>query len=101
MGVVFSNREKEVVEECIINNGTNFPVPGQIIDKLSETIVKIENGDLISTGFFMKINVQEINRNFLLTCGHSIPQEDINSKKIITIFYGKKEAETKKNNWIR
>jgi len=96
MGVVFSNREKEVVEECIINNGTNFPVPGQIIDKLSETIVKIENGDLISTGFFMKINVQEINRNFLLTCGHSIPQEDINSKKTITIFYGKKEAETKK-----
>ena len=73
MGIYSFNAKNEDVEECIINKGPNFIVPGNIIDRLSETIVKIENGDLISTGFFMKINVQEINRNFLLTCAHSIP----------------------------
>ena len=44
----------------------------------------------------MKINVQEINHNFLFTCAHSITKENINSKKTISIFYGKAEQETEK-----
>ena len=44
----------------------------------------------------MKINVQEINHNFLLTCAHSITQEDIYSKKIISIYYGKEGTEIEK-----
>ena len=65
-------------------------MPGKIIDKLSEAIVRIKN-EYISTVFFMKINAQEIDHNFLFTCAHSITKEDINSKKIRSIYYGKRK----------
>jgi len=96
MGCLTLNTKNEKENECIIKGGTNYIVPGKIIEKLSETIVRIENENIISTGFFMKINVQEINHNFLFTCAHSITKENINSKKTISIFYGKAEQETEK-----
>ena len=86
-------------KECVVK-ATNIIVPGTIIDKLSENIVRIEINKIISTGFFMKIKFEEINYNFLLTCAHSIPKENIDSKKTISIFYGKKEKETEKKNRI-
>ena len=79
-------------KECVVK-ATNIIVPGTIIDKLSENIVRIEINKIISTGFFMKIKFEEIFRNFLLTCAHSITQEDINSKMTISIFYEEKEKE--------
>ena len=96
MGFLFMKAKNEDLNECIIQQGTNYLVPGEIVEKLSETIVRIENENIISTGFFIKINIQEINHNFLLTCAHSISQEDINSKKIISIYYGKKGKEIDK-----
>ena len=84
------------VNECIVKQGINFIIPGKIIDKLSESIIRIEYKNAFSTGFFMKINIQEINHNFILTCAHSITKEDINSKNIIPIYYGKKETEIEK-----
>ena len=100
MGCSFMNPNNEDIKECIVKKGTNYLVPGEIVEKLSETIVRIENENIISTGFFMKINFQEINHNFLLTCANSITKEDINSEITISIFYGRKKTEQKKN-WIR
>ena len=96
MGCLTLNSKNEEVNECVVKGGTNYFVPGKIIEKLSEAIVRIENENIISTGFFMKINVQEINHNFLFTCAHSIIKEDTNSKKIISIYYGKKPETEKK-----
>ena len=90
MGCYFEDKK-----ECIVK-ATNFIVPGKIIDKLSETIVRIEINKKISTGFFMKIKFEEIFHNFLLTCAHSITQEEINSKLTISLFYGEKEKEIEK-----
>ena len=78
------NPNNEDVRECIVKKGTNYLVPGEIVEKLSETILRIENENIISTGFFMKI------------CVHSITQKDIYSKKIISIYYGKKRNRNRK-----
>lgn len=58
---------------------------------------KENNKDKISTGFFLKININNKKYYFLLTCHHSITQENIDSKIMITIYYGKFENETQKN----
>lgn len=84
------------IKQCLIKNSSPTLMPEIMINKLSDTIVRIELGKKISTGFFMKINTQKRIINFLITCEHSIPQEDINSKQTIKIFYGKKNEETEK-----
>ena len=68
-------------------------IPKTIIDKLSDTIVRIELNKKISTGFFMKINK---NHNFLLTSAHLISQNNIDSKITIKIFYEKDKKELEK-----
>ena len=98
MGCSSINNKKEDVKECIVIKGTNYLVQGKISEKLSETIVKIENENIISTRFFMKINFQEINHNFLLTCAHSITKEDVNSEITISIFYGRKKNRNRIEN---
>ena len=70
--------------------------PKTISDKLYETIIRIEHENQISTGFFIKININEKTRNFILTSAYSISKEDIDSKKTISIFYGEPEKETEK-----
>ena len=86
---------KEVQNSKEINIDPITPKP--IADKLSETIIRIEQPEnQISTGFFIKININEKTRNFILTSAYSISKEDIDSKKTISIFYGKQETETKK-----
>ena len=70
--------------------------PKPIADKLSEAIIRIEQEKKISTGFFIKININKKTRNFILTSAYSITKEDIDSKKTISIFYGEPEKETEK-----
>ena len=70
--------------------------PKPIADKLSEAIIRIEQEKKISTGFFIKININKKTRNFILTSAYSITKEDIDSKKTISIFYGEQEKETEK-----
>ena len=48
MGCSFINNKNEDVKECIVKKGTNYLVPGKILEKLSETIVRIENENIIS-----------------------------------------------------
>jgi len=73
-------------------------VPGELIDILNESVVRIEikNPHIISSGFFIKIKLKMKEYKFLLTCDHSIPQEIIDSKTKIKIFYGRKIEEIKK-----
>ena len=66
-------------------------VPENITDRLYNSIARIEykineqnnNG----TGFFMKIDINKKIYNIFITCYHLIPQELVNEKKIINIFY--------------
>ena len=51
---------------------------------------------MISSGFFIEIKLKMNNYKFLFTCDHSIPQEIIDSKTKISIYYGKKYEEIKK-----
>ena len=92
--------ESSVKEQCLIKGSSPTIMPIKIVDKISDTIVRIELGKKISTGFFMKIQLEKKMHNFLLTCAHSIPQKNIDSKSTIQIFYeenkkGKKQ-ETEK-----
>ena len=80
--------------QCIVKNTSSSFVPEIISEKISGSILRIEFEKKISTGFFIKINLNKNKHNFILTCAHSISQEDINSKITITIFYGKANKET-------
>ena len=71
-------------------------IPKEIKEKLSQTITRIQIENKISTGFFMKMNIQGKIHYFLLTSAHSITKENINSKITISIFYGRKKTETEK-----
>ena len=87
--------------QCLIKGTNPSLLPKKMIDKLSETIVRIEllielTQKKISTGFFMKINFPEKKNNFLLTCAHSISQQNIDSKMTINIFYEKENKEVEK-----
>ena len=80
-----------------VDTGHAPSIPENASDKIYNAIVRIEkeNGE-IGTGFFMKIKVNNKNSNFLFTCHHVITNEDINSKKSIHIFFGKKNEEINK-----
>ena len=89
---IYNNQD---IEEVRVKNVVSNYMSETITNKLSDSIVRIEIGNKISTGFFMKINLQNKMRNFLMTCAHSIPQEDIDSKKTILFYYGKAKEEKK------
>ena len=83
---------------CFYSEVVNEPlVPERISDKLIKTMARIEFDKKIYTGFFMKITINQIHHNFLLTCAHCISKNDIDSKITISIFYGKKDEETEKH----
>ena len=86
--------DEEYIKEC--EPGNNIAVPEQIYNILSKTTARIEYGEKKSTGFFMKINLDKKQHNFLLTCAHCISQDDIDSKIKVSIFYGKKNEEKEK-----
>ena len=72
-------------------------IPEEVAEALYNSIVRIEFSEQNknSTGFFMKIDINKKTYNCLLTCYHSITEEDINSNKNIYIFFGKSQNETK------
>ena len=96
------NKEKEEIKNEKVNlqyskEDPGF-VPDQLIDILRESVIRIEikNPKIISSGFFIKINLKMKEYKFLLTCHHSIPQEIIDSKTKVSIYYGRKFEEIKK-----
>ena len=95
MGVSNSSKKEERENELYTGHASQISESDSM--KLFNSIVRIEKGEGLATGFFMKIKINENNKNFLLTCQHVITQEDVDSKKNINIFYGQKDKETKKN----
>ena len=88
--------DHEFRNQCIVKNAESSFVPELIASKLSESIVRIEFDNKISTGFLMKINIKQKPHCFILTNAHSITQSNIDSKTIIELFYGKANEETEK-----
>ena len=93
MGCIYS--ETSTTKDDIKPNMPNNLIPEQIIDKLCQTTIRIKLGNKNFTGFFLKINIEEKSHVLIITSAHSITKENINSKKTISIFYGKQETETK------
>ena len=58
--------------------------------------IEIKKQQKIFTGFFIKITLKNNQYKFLFTCNHSIPQQVIDSKIVISIYYGKQNEEIKK-----
>ena len=76
-------------------------IPDKIIDILRDSVIRIEIQPSIFTGFFIKIYLKKKHYRFIFTCNHSISQNEIDSKKKIKIYSGKKYEELKKRNKIR
>ena len=65
-------------------------------DAIYNSIVRIETQKLRGTGFFLKRQIQNEFKYFLITCEHVITKYDVNSKIPIQLYYGKKSNEKKK-----
>ena len=65
-------------------------------DAIYNSIVRIETQNLRGTGFFLKRQIQNEFKYFLITCEHVITKYDVNSKIPIQLYYGKKSNEKKK-----
>ena len=86
-----SNKKKDRVNESDTQHATH--ISESISDQLYDSIVRIENENLIGTGFFMKLNLNGKIKYFLFTCCHVLTQNDVANKKMIKLFYGKKREE--------
>lgn len=72
------------------------PIPQTTSDTLYNSIVRIEKGNTIATGFFMKLLIKKNLKYFLITCNHVINKKDVNFKSAMEIYYGKIKKEKKK-----
>ena len=88
--------EGKINKQCV--KGDPSFVPDELIDILRESVVRIEikKPHMISSGFLIKVGLKMKEYKFLFTCHHSLPQQIIDSKTKISIFYGTKNEEIKK-----
>ena len=91
------NNQINISNNKINENDTKHAtsIPESISDKLYNSIVRIEKSNIKGTGFFIKILIKGKLKHFLFTCFHVIEKNDIDSKKEIDLYYGKKYNETK------
>ena len=90
------SNENKIIKECHVKGAGSF-ISEEISDTLRKTLVRIEinEGKKFFTGFFMKIDLKGEKINFLVTCQHSISQDEIDSKQKIDIYSGKAGNEKK------
>ena len=93
------NKENRNIENEVYT-GYAAQIPESASDKLYNVIVRIEiqveKGILKGTGFFMKSQIKGKQCKFLCTNCHVISQKLVDSKIEFSIYYGKKNDETKK-----
>ena len=91
------NKPSQKSNDRVNENDTKHAahIPERASDKIYNAIVRIEKGNLIGTGFFMKLNIKGNIIHFLITCYHNINEQDVESKITIDIFYGKSYEEKK------
>ena len=99
-----TRKKKEIILECITRKDNPGLITKKVSQKLYNSIARIEfeiedknkkKKTIISTSFFMKINIKENQYNFLITCYHSIKKEYIDANININVFYEKDEEEEK------
>ena len=92
--IYFFNKE-ERIDESKTNHAPY--IPERCVEKLFNSIVRINfifNKKIISgTGFFIKFNLKNKIRHFLITCYHVIQERFVNKKMVITFYYGKYNEE--------
>ena len=84
----------KIKDEC--DTGHAKPISESVIEKLYNSIVRIKLDNKFATGFFMKFKIKKKEVKCLFTCNHVISQNDINKKKNIKIYYGKKGKEERR-----
>jgi len=93
-----TSSNKKLVNEVDTDHGAQILESAS--DKLYNSIVRIEieaeEGNMKGTGFFMKSKIKGKQYKFLCTCYHVVSQQFVDSKNEISIYYGKKNNETKK-----
>ena len=75
-------------------------VPERYSNQLYNSIVLIEinlgeKQFITGTGFFIKLNIKNVERYFLMTCQNVIEEKFIKEKKVITCYHDEKEKEKK------
>ena len=75
-------------------------IPERCSKKLYNSIVRIEvdlneKEKVAGTGFFIKFNLKDKERYFLMTCQHVIKEEFVKEKKVIKFYYGEVDNEKK------
>ena len=65
-------------------------------DAIYNSIVRIEIQNKWGTGFFLKKQIQNEFKYFLITCEHVITKYDVNSKSPIQLYYGKNPMKRRK-----
>ena len=90
-------KKEERIDEAATNHAR--PITEESSEKLYKSIVRIQfvaNEKMyFGTGFFIKFNLKNKLRYFLMTCHHVIKEEFINKKQIITLHTEK--SKKKKN----
>ena len=83
-----------------VDTGNGPQIPESASDKLYNSIVRIEipveEGIAKGTGFFMKSKIRGKQYKFLCTNYHVVSQQFVDSKIEFSIYYCKKNKETKK-----
>ena len=85
------SKNGEIVEEGDTNNAR--PITDRASKNLYNSIFRINGGNIIGTGFFIKLNLNNETKLFLVTCYHIIPKKLVDEKKTITLYYGEFEDE--------
>ena len=92
-----SSKTKERINEVKTNHEAH--ISERSTEKLFNSIVRIsfslDEEDFIGTGFFMKFNLKNEMKYFLITCQHVIKEIYVDKKLIISTYYGKVNEEEK------
>ena len=88
-------KKGEIIEEGNTNNAP--PISERVSKKLYKSIFRISftyNGkNIIGTGFFIKLNLKNEMKLFLMTCFHIIQKKLVDEKMTITLYYGEFDNE--------
>ena len=89
------SKNGEIKEEGITNNAP--PISEKASKKLYNSIFRISikhnEGNIIGTGFLIKLNLKNETKLFLMTCYHIIQEQYVDEKLTITLYYGEYDNE--------
>ena len=80
----------DLEDEKFVKDNDTF-ISQNLTNRCLNSVVRIELGIVFFTGFFMKLSKNDQNFYFLITNGHNIPQEQIDSNSEIEIELNEKK----------